>query len=332
MGSRVELLNQLDSNLGKSNINNLIKDTPARVVFKVFNYIILAIIGIISLAPLWHILMLSFSNPNLIPKAEGLVLWPFGLWPRPIEVDRLGNELVASLAGYKTIFKNQQLIRGYANTIFYVGAGCFLSVVFGALGAYCVSRRALFMPHLVVIMMISMFFSGGMIPLYMVNKALGLVDTRWVIVLNGMVSIFNILILMMAFRNLPEGLEESAQLDGAGHLTYLFKIALPLVKASIAVITLMYAIGKWNEYITAQIYLRNPKLFPLQIILRQILVDTNLPADLASEVNSQAGSQGDLKLIIEYATTIVGTAPLLCIYPFIQKYFVKGIMIGSMKG
>jgi len=306
--------------------NNIIKDTPARKVFKVFNYLILAAIGLICLAPLWHILMLSFSNPNRIDFAQGLVLWPL------TGTTYNGTPLPATAKGYMIVLSNSSLIRGYANTIFYVGAGCFLSIVFGAIGAYCVSRRTIFGVYMIVIMMVSMFFQGGMIPTYMVNKALHLVNTRWVMVLNGMISVFNILILMMAFRNLPQGLEESASLDGAGHFTMLFKVALPLVKASIAVIALFYAIGKWNEYITAQIYINDARLYPLQVILRQILVDQTLPQGMSGDISTTLGSEGDTQQLVEYATTIVGTVPLLCVYPFIQKYFVKGIMIGSMKG
>ncbi|MDR0818597.1 MAG: carbohydrate ABC transporter permease [Oscillospiraceae bacterium] len=327
MGNRLDMVSNLEGvDLNRHDKNNIIKDTPARIGFKVFNYILLAALAIVCLAPLWHILMLSFSNPNMIARTTGMVLWPLA------GTDARGGDLPMTAGGYLIVLKNSSLIRGYANTIFYVGAGCFLSIVCAAIGAYCVSRRTLFGAYLIIIMMVSMFFNGGMIPTYMVNKALGLVNTRWVIVLNGMLSVFNILILMMAFNNLPQGLEESAQLDGAGHFTMLFKVALPLVKASIAVIALFYAIGKWNEYITAQIYIRNPKLFPLQIILRQILLDAQTPAGMDTDISAVLGKEGNVQELVKYCTTIVGTVPLLCIYPFIQKYFVKGIMIGSMKG
>jgi len=329
MGSALERVNSLDTSLsgGRNAKNNAIKDTPARIVFKIFNYLILAVIGFISLVPLWHILMLSFSNPVLIQTSTGIVFWPLGG-----QVDALGNELNATLKGYRIVLANQSLIRGYANTIFYVGAGCILSILFGAVGAYCVSRKALFANYMIIFIMVSMFVQGGLIPTYMVYKGLGMVNTRWIFIVNGLMSVMNIFLLMMAFRNLPAGLEESAQLDGAGHLMLLFKISLPLVKSTVAVIALFYAIGKWQDYITAQIYIKNPNLYPLQIILRQILLDQELPAELATDVNSQMGSRENTRELVEYATTIVGTLPLLCIYPFIQKYFVKGIMIGSIKG
>jgi len=327
VGNRVELLSELESvDLSRREKNNIIKDTPGRIVFKVFNYIFLAALAFVCLVPFWHILMLSFSNPNMIARTTGVVLWPLSGFNARQEA------LPVTVGGYIIVLKNSSLIRGYANTIFYVGAGCFLSIVCSSVAAYCISRRTLFGSYILIVMMVSMFFNGGMIPTYMVNKALGLVNTRWVIVMSGMLGVFYIIILMTAFRSLPQGLEESAQLDGAGHFTMLFKIALPLVKASIAVIALFYSIGKWNEYMTAQIYLRNNKLFPLQIILRQILLDANGAAGMQDDIRNIVGNEGNTQELVKYCTTIVGTVPLLCIYPFIQKYFVKGIMIGSMKG
>ncbi|MDR2605720.1 MAG: carbohydrate ABC transporter permease [Oscillospiraceae bacterium] len=329
MGSALERVNALDTDLNKSrgSKNNAIKDTPARVIFKIFNYLILAVIGFVCLVPLWHILMLSFSNPVLIQTSNGIVFWPLGG-----KADVLGNELNATLQGYRIVLANKAIVRGYANTIFYVGAGCFFSILFSSVGAYCVSRKALFSNYIILFIMVSMFLQGGMIPTYMVYKSLGMVNTRWIFIINGLMSVMNIILLMMAFRNMPPGLEESAQLDGAGHLTLLFKISMPLVKSTVAVLALFYAIAKWQDYITSQIYIKDPNLYPLQIILRQILLDQELPAELAADVNSQMGARENTRELVEYATTIVGTLPLLCIYPFIQKYFVKGIMIGSIKG
>jgi len=328
VGNRIDMLDKLESTVDLSHHekNNIIKDTPGRIAFKVFNYIFLALLGFLCLVPFWHLLMLSFSNPNMIARSTGVVFWPLSGFNSRQEA------LPATVGGYIIVLKNSSLIRGYANTIFYVGAGCILSIVCSAIAAYCISRRTLFGSYILILMMVSMFFNGGMIPTYMVNKALGLVNTRWVIVMNGMLGVFYIIILMTAFRSLPQGLEESAQLDGAGHFMMLFRVALPLVKASIAVIALFYSIGKWNEYITAQIYLRNNKLFPLQIVLRQILLDAQAPAGMQEEMRNVVGNEGNVQELVKYSTTIVGTVPLLCIYPFIQKYFVKGIMLGSMKG
>jgi len=296
-----------------------IKETPGRIVFKVINTIILAALAFVCLVPLWHVLMASISDPTYVTQHSGIIMWPLHSEGHPV-----------TLKGYTVVLKNNSLIRGYANTIFYVGAGCLLCIVFSSLAAYCMSRRrTMWMKYLTIMLTFTMFFNGGLIPTYMVNKFLGIVNTRWVIIAMGLISIFNIIIIKTAFQSLPASLEESAQLDGAGHLTILFKIVLPLTKATIAVIALFYAVGKWNEYLTAAIYLTNRNLYPLQIILREILIENSG----TSEVDlSSLGNYDLYKKLIQYSTIIFATLPILCIYPFVQKYFVKGVMIGSIKG
>ena len=296
-----------------------IKETPGRIVFKVVNVIILAALAFVCLVPLWHVLMASISDPTYVTQHSGVIMWPLHSEGHPV-----------TLKGYTVVLKNNSLIRGYANTIFYVVAGCMLCIVFSSLAAYCMSRRrTMWMKYLTIMLTFTMFFNGGLIPTYMVNKFLGIVNTRWVIIAMGLISIFNIIIIKTAFQSLPASLEESAQLDGAGHLTILFKIVLPLTKATIAVIALFYAVGKWNEYLTAAIYLTDRNLYPLQIILREILIENSG----TSEVDlSSLGNYDLYKKLIQYSTIIFATAPILCIYPFVQKYFVKGVMIGSIKG
>ena len=296
-----------------------IKETPGRIVFKVINTIILAALAFVCLVPLWHVLMASISDPTYVTQHSGIIMWPLHSEGHPV-----------TLKGYTVVLKNNSLIRGYANTIFYVVSGCMLCIVFSSLAAYCMSRRrTMWMKYLTIMLTFTMFFNGGLIPTYMVNKFLGIVNTRWVIIAMGLISIFNIIIIKTAFQSLPASLEESAQLDGAGHLTILFKIVLPLTKATIAVIALFYAVGKWNEYLTAAIYLTNRNLYPLQIILREILIENSG----SSEIDlSQLGSYDLYKKLIQYSTIISATLPILCIYPFVQKYFVKGVMIGSIKG
>ena len=295
-----------------------IRETPGRIVFKVINTIILAALAFVCLVPLWHVLMASISDPTDVTRSSGIIMWP------------LSESGPVTLRGYTIVLKNNSLIRGYANTIFYVGAGCFLCIVFSSVAAYCMSRRrTMWMKYLTIMLTLTMFFNGGLIPTYLVNRALHIVNTRWVIIAMGLISIFNIIIIKTAFTTLPASLEESAQLDGAGHLTTLFKIVLPLTKATIAVIALFYSVGKWNEYLTAAIYLTNRKLYPLQIILREILIENSGTTEIDL---SSLGSYDNYKKLIQYSTIIFATAPILCIYPFVQKYFVKGIMIGSIKG
>ena len=297
-----------------------IRETPGRIVFKVINTIILAVLAFICLCPLWHVLMASISNPTLLTQHTGLVFYPLSGEGRDI-----------TFMGYQSVLRNASLIRGYANTIYYVGVGTILSVLFCALAAYCISRRrTMWMKYLTLIITFTMFFNGGLIPTYLVNKWLGIVNTRWVIVAMGLISVFNVIIIKTAFQSLPASLEESAQLDGAGHITILTKIILPLSKATIAVIALFYAVGKWNEYLNAAIYLTDRNLFPLQLILREILIEaTSTEVNISAEMG---GGSEQYKKLLQYSTIIFATVPILCIYPFVQKYFVKGVMIGSIKG
>ena len=203
-----------------------IKETPARIVFKVVNTVLLAILAVICLIPLWHVFMASISDPTDITRSSGLVLWP------------LSETGPVTLKGYTVVLKNNSLIRGYANTIFYVVAGCVLCVIFSSMAAYCMSRkRTMWMKYLTIILTLTMFFNGGLIPTYLVNRALNIVNTRWVIIAMGLISIFNIIIIKTAFHSLPDSLEESAQLDGAGHLTILFKILETSVVRSFKAVT-----------------------------------------------------------------------------------------------
>jgi len=298
-----------------------IKESPSRIVFNIINTILLLLLAFACLSPLLHVFLASFSDPTLLTQYQGgMILWPL-------------SDATHSLTfkGYSFVLTNSGLIRGYANTFYYVGAGTRLSVLLCSLGGYCISRRnTLWMKYLMIIMTFTMFFSGGMIPLYMVNKFLGIVNTRWVIVIMGVISVFNVIIVRTAFQAKPASLEESAQLDGAGHLTVLFRITFPLAKATIAVIALFYAVGKWNEYLTAAIYLTDRKLYPLQIILREILIMSSGTSEF--DLGAEAGSYNLYKKLLQYSTIIFATLPILCIYPFVQKYFVKGVMIGSLKG
>ena len=299
-----------------------IKDTPSRIVFKAFNFFILGLLAFVCMIPLWHVLMASISSPTLLQQHSGLIFLPLYSDTHPL-----------TLGGYKIVVKNSSLIRGYANTIYYVGVGCICSVMLGSLAAYCISRRkTIWMKYLTLIITFTMFFNGGLIPTYMINKYLGIVNTRWVIIAMGVIVVFNVIIIRTAFTSLPASLEESAQLDGAGHITILMKIILPLSKATIAVVALFYAVGKWNEYLFAAIYLTDRALYPLQIILREILIAATAPPGMEGDINSILGGQDNAKKLVEYSTIIFATLPILAIYPFIQKYFVKGVMIGSIKG
>jgi len=200
-----------------------------------------------------------------------------------------------------------------------------------SLCGYILSRSGLMWKGILMFFVtFTMMFSGGLIPFYMVVRNLGWIDKRIALIVPGCILVFNVIIMRTSFMSIPASLEESAKLDGAGHMTILFKIILPLSKAVVAVIVLFIAVGQWNSWFFAMIFLQTRALFPLQLILREILVQNDTSKIM---VGSDAVAQMDLyKPLVQYCTTIVATAPILCIYPFVQKYFVTGVMIGSLKG
>lgn len=298
-----------------------IKETPSRIVFQIINYTVLLLLAVVCIAPIIHVAFASISDPTLLARNTGLILWP-------LSDSDAGYSL--TLKGYQIVFNNNSLIRAYANTIFYVGVGTIVSVALSSICAYCVSRkRTMWIKYLMILITITMFFNGGLIPLYLQIKRVGMLNTRWALIVPMAIMVFNMIIIRTAFVTLPSSLEESAQLDGAGHLTILIKIVLPLTKATIAVVSLFYAVMKWNEYFMAMILLTKRALYPLQVILREILVESD---QTSLSYESATGSLDKYKTLVQYCTIMVGTIPILCVYPFIQKYFVTGVMIGSIKG
>lgn len=221
------------------------------------------------------------------------------------------------------VLKNVNIWTGYANTLFIVVGGTVASLFVSACGGYTLSRKG-FGPGRVIMILITftMMFSGGMIPLFIVVRMLGLYDSLWALILPVLVNTTNLIILRTAFAGIPDSIIESANIDGANDLIVFARIAIPLIKASLAVICLYYCVSYWNSWFTASIYLRTRDKFPLQLVLREILI-ANDNESTDSELMSES---------IKYAAIIVSTLPILCVYPFLQKYFVKGVMIGAVKG
>ncbi len=291
------------------------KESASRIIFQIINYTVMILLAFITLAPMLHVLFASLSDPIKLAQHEGIILWPLGF----------------TLKGYEIVFKNPSLINGYINTIFYVVVGTAISILLTAMGAYGLSRKKLLWRNWIMgIVTVTMFFNGGLIPTYMVVKNLNMIDTRWAVIIPMAISVFNLIIMRTSFLEIPDSLEESAKIDGANEFTILFRIIIPLSKAVIAVIALFYAVQMWNSWFQAMIYLRDRKLYPLQVILREILVQND-----QSSVTYDTSTAGNLDLyknLVKYTTIIVATAPILAIYPFVQKYFVTGVMIGSIKG
>ena len=283
-------------------------------LFDVFNYVLLLVLTLIFLYPLWYVLVGSISDPVRLFMHNGLLLRPLGF----------------SMQGYRTMLQNPNIGIGYANTLFYVVVGTAMSIFFSCLGAYTLSRPKLMFKKLFTLLVVfTMYFSGGMIPKFLVVKGIGLYNTRMAVILPGVISTWNMIVMRTSFRAIPPSLEESARLDGAGDFTILFRIILPCAKATIAVMVLYYAVAQWNGWFDAMIYLQDRKKFPLQLFMREILL-INI-----NNANNAAGNDASdvlyLDTLVKYAMIIISTVPILCVYPFVQKYFMKGVMMGSVK-
>lgn len=280
----------------------------------IVSYILLSIVLLLCLYPVYFVIVASFSHPTAVNSGR-MLLWPEGF----------------NLDGYEYVFNDQRIWRGYGNTIIYVVFGTLLGLFACLTGGYALSRKDL--PGRKIIMglyVFTMYFSGGLIPGYLVVKSLGLLNTRAILVILGSVSVYNIILIRTFFQsNLPEELRESAFIDGCGNLRFFVQFALPLSKAIIAVISLYLAVGYWNSYFTALIYATDSRKHPLQLVLRQMLL-----TDTGSEVGDPEGAAelGRIMQVIKYAIIVVSTLPVMCVYPFLQKYFVQGVMIGSLKG
>ncbi len=282
-------------------------------LFDVFNVLIMSCLVVAIVIPLLHVVCASFSNPASYVQYEGL------MW-HPVDF---------CLDAYKAVMKNKNILTGYMNTIFIVVVGTTLSIILTLIAAYCLSRKnVMWSGVLMVGIVFSMYFNGGMIPFYLVVKGVGLNNSIWALIIPPAISTYNLIIMRTAMASVPDSLEESAKLDGASHWTILWKIMVPLIKPTIAVICLYYAVTNWNSWFNAMLFIRDKAHYPLQLILREILLQNDTSA-------MAAGAGADEYLIsetIQFATIVVATVPILAIYPFIQKYFVKGVMIGAVKG
>ncbi|MGN0801591.1 MAG: carbohydrate ABC transporter permease [Candidatus Faecivicinus sp.] len=293
-----------------------IKKTKSDIIFDVCVYVIVTVICIICLYPMLFVLFASLSNGTKLHFHTGPLWAP--LFPMTLE-------------GYKTVLRNPDIATGYLNTIIYLIGGTAFSMVLTTLGAYVLSRRGYKLKKFFTIYLaLTMYISGGMIPTFLVVRGLGMLNTRAAIIIVGSVSTWNMIVLRTAFASIPRGLEEAAIIDGANDVQVLTRIILPCSKATVAVILLFYAVGIWNSWFNSMIYLQKRQLFPLQLFLREILVESSA---MEGEANIQSGiGINYIKELLQYCTIIIATVPILVVYPFVQKYFVKGVMMGSLKG
>ena len=284
--------------------------------FDIVNYSILGIVLLTVIYPLYFIAIASISEPNLVNSGQVWII------PKGIMFE-----------GYERVFSDPNIMTGYRNSIFYTVFGTVINVTLTLMAGYSLSRKDLKGKNAIMLFMtFTMFFSGGLIPTYLVVKSLGMINNIWAMLIPNAVGVWNIIIARTFFQtSIPDELLEAAIIDGCTNTKFYVKIALPLSKALIAIMILFYGVGHWNAFFNALIYLRDKKLFPLQLVLRGILVDSQMLAEMVKDQDMLSEYQR-LTEVIKYALIIVASLPLLIVYPFVQKYFVKGIMIGSLKG
>jgi putative aldouronate transport system permease protein len=298
----------------KMNKSNTVYSSSDRVFF-FFSKIILTCLLILVSYPIIFVLSASFSSGNAVSSGK-VLLWPVEF----------------SLEGYKAVFRNPNIVRSFFNTIFYTLLGTLINVIMAMITAYPLSRRDLKGRNVIMLIFtFTMFFSGGMIPSYILIKDLKMIDTVAVMVIPGALSVYNMIVTRTFIQsNIPNELFEAAKIDGCSDINYLITIVVPLSKAVIAVIALFSSVAHWNTYFSAMIYLNTRSKFPLQIILREILIMNQIDLSMVMDPELQI-ELSNLADVLKYALIVVATAPILCVYPFIQKYFVKGVMLGSIK-
>lgn len=296
-----------------------IRRRPIEYLFDAFNYTLLTLIVMACVLPVLHVIFASFSHPYELIKHKGLILWPMDFTTK----------------GYELVFRRGDIITGYKNTIIITVVGTALNLLMTSLGAYVLTfSRWGYVKFLMVMIMFTMFFSGGLIPQFLVVQQLGLTNTIWALILPSALSTFNLIVMRTSIMNIPKDLTDSARIDGANDWRILFQIILPLSKAILAVMLLFYAVGHWNSWFPAMIYVgRRRDLYPLQLVLREILItgqDTGSVSVVSGIINYDEINL--YKPLVKYTTIVIATLPVMLFYPFIQKHFVKGVMIGSLKG
>ena len=293
-----------------------IKETGSDLVFKTVNYTVLCLVLVSVLYPLIYITSASFSAPSAVLAGKVKLL--------PVDF---------SLIGYEKILSYKKVGRAFMNSFFYTGVGTLVNVIMTILGAYPLSRKDLYGRNvLLFLFFFTMLFGGGLIPFYLVVQRLGLVNTRWALIIPVALSVWNLMIAITFFRtSIPQELLDAAQLDGCSDIGYLIHVVLPLSRPIIAVLFLFHAVWHWNQYFLALVFLRDAELFPLQLILREILVLNEMDRTVLTDIKTMALQQA-MREQLKYTLITVASVPVLLIYPFVQKHFTKGLMLGSLKG
>jgi putative aldouronate transport system permease protein len=295
-------------------IKKHVKMSPGDRIFTIINAIVLVLLCVVTLYPMWYVLCASLSSNTYIVSHPGMILWPHGF----------------TTGSYKLALTHPLLLSGYKNILIVLCVSLPINILLTLLcGYFMASTKMMFKPIIQFLIMFTMFFSGGMIPAYLNIRSLGLYNSLWSLILPGAMSVYNAIICKSAIESLPDSLRESAYIDGANDLVILWKIVVPLIKPTIAVLLLYYGVSHWNAWFNASIYLRDNEKLPIQNIMRSILIANSNVLNSAATENDKVNEFAES---IKYSTIILTTVPVLCIYPFVQKYFVKGVMIGAVKG
>ncbi len=296
----------------KNKVRDSLEDKVFYTSINIILFLVLMLVGL----PLVYVLAASFSSPEAVTSGK-VLLWPVDF----------------SLEGYKAVFQHKLILRSYGNSMFYMVVGTCINVTLTMFAAYPLSRKEL--PGgkgLMLLFTFTMVFTGGLIPTYLLISKLHMLNTVWAMIIPGAVTAYNMIVARTFIQsNIPREVLEAAQIDGCNDLQFFFRFVLPLSKAVIAVITLYYAIGHWNAYFKALIYLKDDNLYPLQIVLKDILVSNEITANMVYDSELADAKEG-LSELLKYSLIVVSVIPMLIIYPFVQKYFVKGVMVGSVKG
>lgn len=291
-------------------------------VFVIFNTLFMILIALACVLPFLHVLWASFSLPDRVQLHQGLLLYPLGF----------------NLESYKLVLSKDTLMTGYQVTLFITFVGTFISILLSCFGAYVLSKRGVLLNKVFLrLIAVTMFLSGGMIPFYLLVDGIGLNGSIWALILPYCMNTWNMMVMRSSFRALPESIDESARIDGAQELTILFRIVIPLSVPVLAVMVMFYALNYWNSWFPASIFIRRRNLYPLQLLMREILMmdegALNSTVGTGTEISGmgdEMGAQNYVELL-KYTTIIVSTLPIILVYPFLQKYFVKGILVGSLK-
>lgn len=293
------------------------RPTIGSKVFDAANIVFMVLLMIITLYPFLYVLFASLSEPLKLYSHTGLLLYPTGF----------------SLKGYQFVLNYSSIWNGYAVTLFLATVGTACNLLASVLFAYVLSKKdSLLNSFFTFAAVFTMYFNGGMIPTYLIVKEVGLLDSIWSLIVPGLIGTYYVIIIRTALRNIPNEMIESAELDGAGEITVLVKILIPLVVPTIAAISLFIVVGYWNSWTSALLYIQDTKKYPLQMVLRSILINNDATATSGSGSSNRSGEDAATRLLLKYATIIVSVIPIICIYPFLQKYFTKGVMIGAIKG